>query len=365
MNIPLFAIVDTARTPDASPFGGWIWARRVCPYCVFAIGIFLGAGGIALFTTLPATPGQFSGYWLLGLALLTCCVAYTLVERDERAWLLLQFVGAACVGGMGFALLRLTALDIWLRLLGVNLLMPGNEILWFLTGLALLAWCVALLKSNGAACLLWQLATLPLAIIAFCWWHGLATIHLAQQEPPVLGMTVWFVLTGIGLLAVLHHERKLASHPRPRSVSPATRKPLPDEMPTKFPTRYHELLARGRFCEIFKVPCSTPCPLPMTVAAKYQRRRLKYRYYPEVLEAFEKAYAVLITPQTRDICRVAHDMMEMKEKQLGMKRFQEIEIILWGRLWKRLQDRELRANPPRDLQDKQRLLKELSQDLDD
>ena len=365
MKLSDIAAFDADKLPDRSPTSVLFWIRRLCPYSVFASGAFLGAGGIILCLTPPSSPTKPIGYWMLGLALLILLVAYNLVERDARAWLLLQFVGVASVGGCGLALMRLTALDIWLRLLGIDLHMPALEVLWFLAGLALIGWAVALLVDLGIACLLWQAATLPVAIAVCCWWRSLAAVHLAQQEYPVFGMTIWFVLTGIGLLALLRHERHLIQQAATQPASFSLPKQQPVETPVKYPTRYHELLARGRFCELFKVPCSTPCPLPVTVAAKYQRRRLKYRYYPEVLEAYEKAYAVLITPQSREICRIAHDMMEMKEKQVGMKRFQEIEIVLWGRLWQRLQDSGMRGHAPKDALEKQRLLKEISQDLDE
>ena len=349
----LVMAADTSQ--HLSPVSGLFWVRRLCPYFVFCLGIFLGAGGVMLLYAPAENAAQPGGLGVLGVALLLFWLANGLLERTALAWTLLHYGGATLVGGVGLALLRLSGPDIWLRLLGLHVELPGEEIFWFFAGLGLLGWATGLLLNRGTAYLLWHAATLPLALITAHWWLALP----AGTPAASLSVAGWVLLTGLGLVQLVRQSARRAAH----RAAPA--KPAAAPLSRKYPTRFHELLARGRFCELFEVPCGgASCPLAITAASKYQQARQKYRLYPEMLEPFEKAYAMLVTPQYRDICRLAHEIMQMKEKQVGKKRYTEIEIQLWESLWRRLQEGEYRRHPPKDLPEKQRLLRDVSLELD-
>ncbi len=126
-----------------------------------------------------------------------------------------------------------------------------------------------------------------------------------------------------------------------------------------FPTRYHELLARGRLCEIFELSCTQACPLATKVAAQYQQLRLKHADSPPTLEALEKAYSMLVTPRSRELCGLAHEIMEAQRKQLGERMYRSVEMLLWTKLWNRLQSNEFKGDPQKVRMEKQRLSKKI------
>jgi hypothetical protein len=255
---------------------------------------------------------------------------------------------------MGAALVHVSFLHTWYWLTVDSSYGHELGISWFTTGLALIIWCIGLLANSGGACFLWQVGILPIAFFSFWGWKHLAVSTLAMDHSFLVVLSTFYFAVSMGVLLLLSRHAYRRDHP----VEKTARKSW--QPPRSFPSKYHELLERGRLCELFEVPCAQPCPLPTAIVAKYQKRRIQYRLYPEILEPFEKAYAILVTPQKRELCKVAHEILQAKEKQLGPKRYQEMEVYLWRTLWERLQDGEYKGDPQKALQDKNRLLKEIT-----
>lgn len=327
-------------------------ARRIFPYVVYFVGAVLGsAATIRIFTTHEEPMREV--VWLL-VSLLLYWLAFGLLERNERSWKIYQAVGAVLTGGLGIALVIITTRDIILWLTFKNAAAAEVSIPWFISGVALVIWSVMLVANKGGACMLWQIAVLPIALYSFWWWKTQVVGALGTQ-PGLIVVSALYFAASMGVLLLMSSLINKRIKPKEDLKS---RKSW--QGPRSFPSKYHELLARGRLCELFELPCEDPCPLATQVVSKYQKRRIQYRLYPEILDPFEKAYAILVTPQKRELCRVAHEILRAKEKQLGAKRYQDQEIYLWKSLWDRLQDGEYMGDPQKALRDKNRLLKEIN-----
>ena len=118
--------------------------------------------------------------------------------------------------------------------------------------------------------------------------------------------------------------------------------------PAHYPTKYHELLARGRLCELFELPCDNPCPLATKVAMQYQQLKLKHQEFTTNLEALEKGYSVLVTPRSRELCGLTREIMEAQRKQLGDRVYYSIEPLLWSKIWTRLTKQRIQRRPAAD-----------------
>jgi len=360
---------DSSRQPDTtmdeSPRNPllklMLRARRIFPYVVFFVGAVLGSCAmIRIFRTGDHQQQLHELAWL-GISLLLYWLAFGLLERNERSWKIYQMAGAALTGALGIAIVIVTVGDF------IHWLTPSNPyaaemtLPWFITGAASIVWSFTLIANNGGACLLWQIAVLPIALYSFWWWKTQVWWWDPQKNDIVVEKTALVVLSALyfaasmGVLLLISHVVNLRARPK---EDPKARKAW--QGPRAFPSKYHELLARGRLCELFEVPCEDPCPLATSIVTKYQKRRIQYRLYPDILEPFEKAYAILVTPQKRELCKVAHEILRAKEKQIGSKRYQEQEIYLWKTLWNRLRDGEYMGDPRKAIRDKNRLLKEIN-----
>lgn len=334
-------------------------ARRIFPYLVFFVGAVLGSAAIIRLFADGGDP--LRGMAWLVVSLLLYWLAFGLLEGNERAWKIYQAVGAALTGGLGIALIVINSRDIFLWLTFKNPATAELSIPWFISGVALAIWSATLVANNGGARLLWQIAVVPIAMYSFWWWktqlvwRDLATNDLVMQKPVLVILSALYFAASMTVMLLLSSLANKRAKPKEEAKA---RKAW--QGPRSFPSKYHELLARGRLCELFELPCDDPCPLATQVVSKYQKRRIQYRLYPEILEPFEKAYAILVTPHQRELCRVAHEILRAKEKQIGPRRYQEMEIYLWKRLWDRLHDSEYMGDPQKALRDKNRLLKELN-----
>jgi len=340
-------------SPRNSMLAMMLKARRIFPYVVFFVGAVLGAAAtIRVFTASEAPMREVA--WLL-VSLLLYWLAVGLLERNERSWKIYQAAGAVLTGGLGIALIIITSKDIYLWITFKDAITSGMSIPWFISGIALLIWSVMLVANKGGACMLWQIAVLPIALYSFWWWKT-QVVGVLGTQPGLVVVSALYFAASMGVLLLISFL--INKHAKPKE-DPKSRK-ASWQGPRSFPSKYHELLARGRLCELFELPCEDPCPLATQVVSKYQKRRIQYRLYPDILEPFEKAYAILVTPQKRELCRVAHEILRAKEKQLGSKRYQDQEIYLWKTLWDRLQDGEYMGDPQKVLRDKNRLLKEIN-----
>jgi hypothetical protein len=329
--------------------------RRIFPYLVFFLGAVLGASAvIRVFSAVDQQQQMREMAWL-GISLLLYWLAFGLLERNERSWKIYQMIGAVLTGALGLALVIITTRDIILWLTFKNLYAVEMSISWFISGAALMVWGFTLVTNNGGACLLWQIAVLPIALYSFWWWKDQVQYAITEEKIVLVVLSALYFAVSMGALLlisyIVHQRAKPKEDPKARKAW---------QSPRSFPSKYHELLARGRLCELFELPCEDPCPLATKIVTKYQKRRIQYRLYPEILEPFEKAYAILVTPQKRELCRVAHEILRTKEKQLGARRYQEQEIYLWKTLWNRLQDGEYMGDPQKALRDKNRLLREIT-----
>ncbi len=342
------------RAPLSS---GLLWARRLFPYFVFLIGTLVGAGALMRLLAGDVRTRVIYGAILVG-ALLLFWLVQGLLERNTRSWRLYQNIGAALTGSVGFLLILMSATDVlfWLFVnTDPNAMQPLG---WFSAGIVLLIWAISLIWNNGTGCLLWQIALLPIGSLTLWWWRLQSATALQQVRPEqvfqlLLPVTGWFCGC---IVLVLFMSRRAARRTQPLPTS-ARQAPITTRT---FPTRYHELLARGRLCELFEQPCAQPCPLSTSIVVKYQKRRIQYQLYPEILEPFEKAYAMLVTPQSRELCKIAHEILQAKAKQLGAARYHDVEVYLWSTLWERLHDQEYRGDPHKVMRDKQQLIKELN-----
>jgi|GEM_PF-2219581 len=334
-----------------------IRARRLFPYLVFFLGAVVGSSGvIRVFNT--AGPRQARELAWLGISLLLYWLAIGLLQRNERSWKIYQGVGAVLTGSLGLALVIITVREIVLWITFKN---PNNvemSISWFISGAALIVWGFTLLMNNGGACLLWQIAVLPIALYSFWWWKDEVRFAFAGDKVVLVVLSALYFAVSMGAMLLISYLINAGVKPKPKEELSGARKSW--QSPRSFPSKYHELLARGRLCELFELPCEDPCPLATKVVTRYQKRRIQYRLYPDILEPFEKAYAILVTPQKRELCRIAHEILQAKERQLGAKRYQEQEIYLWSKLWSRLQDGEYMGDPRKALRDKNRLLREIA-----
>jgi len=345
--------------PRNSMLAMMLRARRIFPYMVFFVGAVLGSAAIIRMFTAGEAPMRGVA-WLL-VSLLLYWLAFGLLERNERSWKVYQAAGAVLTGGLGIALVIITSRDILLWLTFKNPAAAELSIPWFISGVALVIWSMMLVANKGGACMLWQVAVLPIALYSFWWWktqivwRDLSTNDLVVQKPSLVILSALYFAASMGVLLLLSSLVNTRAKPKEDAKARKTW-----QGPRSFPSKYHELLARGRLCELFELPCDDPCPLATQVVSKYQKRRIQYRLYPEILDPFEKAYAILVTPHKRELCRVAHEILRAKEKQIGAKRYQDQEVYLWKTLWDRLQDGEYMGDPQRALRDKNRLLKEIN-----
>ena len=331
-------------------------ARRLFPYLVFFAGAVIGSTAVIRVCRAEMQQERLHELAWLGVSLLLYWLAYGLLDRNERSWKLYQAAGAGITASLGVTLAVIAIPDAQYCITHAGDPIAFEQSApWFTTGVALTIWGLALLFNNGGACFLWQTAVLPGAFFAFWWWKEQAALALHDNQVTfVIISSVYFGLSMAVLLLIaqLVHKRIQTRD------SEMVRREW--DVPRSFSSKYHELFARGRLCELFEVPCEQPCPLATSIVAKYQKRRIQYRLYPDILEPFEKAYAILVTPQRRELCKVAHEILAIKEKQLGPELYHDMEIYLWRKLWERLQDGEYMGDPQKALRDKVQLLKDIS-----
>lgn len=340
-----------------------LWARRIFPYTVFFVGAVLGSAAVirvflapqsqgTIYATMPPESQLHELAWF-GVSLLLYWLSFGLLERNERSWKVYQAAGSALTGALGLGIAIMTGSDFlrWLMIKQPFSFETGTPL--FTTGLALIVWCVALLVNNGGACFLWQLAILPISLYTFWWWKDQVAAALHADQLYLVVFSALYFTASMGVLLLMSQLVYRRTRPREKKQLQGF------QLARTFPSKYHELFARGRFCELFEVTCADSCPLATAIVAKYQKRRVQYRLYPDILEPFEKAYAILVTPQKRELCKMAHEIMRLKEKQLGPNRYADAEVYLWNTLWDRLQDGEYMGDPQKALRDKNQLLKEI------
>ena len=344
---------DGTRTPILFIL---LWARRFFPYMVFFAGAVLGSSAVIRILRANVQQEQLHELAWLGVSLLLYWLAFGLLERNERSWKIYQGVGAVLTGALGISLVIIYSPEFirWLTFNSAHVI-DEKSIPFFTTGLALIVWSFSLLANNGGACFLWQIAVLPIALYSFWWWKEQVKYAFEREQTHLIVLSALYFAVSMGALLLMAQLVYLRSRSKDKSNARKTW-----QNPRSFPSKYHELLARGRLCELFEAPCENPCPLPTSIVSKYQKRRIQYRLYPDILEPFEKAYAILVTPQKRELCKVANEILLAKEKQLGAKRYQEVEVYLWRTLWDRLQDGEYLGDPRKAIRDKNRLLKEIN-----
>lgn len=242
------------------------WARRLFPYMVFFVGAVLGSAAVirillpktAVASLSAAMPPQRQLHELawFGVALLLSWLAFGLLERNERSWKMYQLTGAALTGALGIGISIITVSDFvhWLTLKQAFSFEVGTPL--FTTGLALIVWGIALLVNNRGASVLWQCAILPVSVYSFVLWYSQVTMALKDtpgrdpQVGPIIFSALYFAAS-MGILLMLSQlasqrrptEKRVTNNPKEKR---ATNKWTPVQR--SFPSAYHELLARGRFC---------------------------------------------------------------------------------------------------------------------
>ncbi|MHB9026515.1 MAG: hypothetical protein ACYC7E_20460 [Armatimonadota bacterium] len=332
------------------------WFRRFCAFVTALIGMLACAGSLMPLFDRELTSGRLSGLGYLLGALLLIWVGARLSIRKASQTRIMQILGV--IGfGLVAGVLTARALPMLLMQTGlINNAEVSTAVLAAGGGVLFLLLLIVLITSNETALAIWFFAafvTVLLQMIEFI----ITAQNLVMGGQPflVIAAALTILPTGIALYLL----RKLPTRTKVVAPKAKTTRTSAPPIPQYFPTVQHELLARGRFCELFGVPCSAPCPLPTQVATKYQQLRLEHERSPQILEALEKAYVILITPRQRALCNVAHDIMRIKAKELGPKRFGESEIEMWTYLWARLQDTELKGDAQRAAEAKLRIVKEL------
>ncbi len=314
------------------------------------------ASAIIIFLRPDGIHGAAYGSGLVAVALVMCWLAPGLQMHSPRAtaWFLRLSVGgcfalafaaaivAACdlrdvLQGQGGSALRLTLL------LAVVLVVVGG-----LVG-ALLALPI---KFMHAA---WVLLFGAGALLLLAGWGRLVYDEIVQHRylNALLSLLAVVPVLLMQRGAAVWHKHDVTLHPPPKA-----RNPRPKEMPY-YTNSFQEHWAKGRFCELFELPCTGTCPLATAVAARYQQLRMTYEHNPEGLAILEKAYGMLVTPRTRALCSVAHEIMRAKAKELGEKKFAIQEAYLWREIWSDLNDEEVKGDPERAQRAKLKLIKEL------
>ena len=270
-----------------------LWARRMFPYVVFFVGAVLGSAAV-LRIFLPGSPLESLSSALpphklhelawFGVSMLLYWLAFGMLERNARSWKLYQMVGAALTGALGIGIAIITVSDFvyWLTLKQPFSFETGTPL--FTTGVALIVWSIALLANNGGACFLWHLAILPISVYTFVSWNtqiGAALQDIPGKGPnfPSVIYSACYFAVSMGIMLLLS---QFANPRQQQKEKPGVKRPW--QVPRSFPSVYHELLARGRFCELFEMSCGDACPLATSVVARYQKRRVQYRQYPDILE---------------------------------------------------------------------------------
>lgn len=338
-------------TQHTTSYGSTL-VRSSCAYATLYIGIVLGAIALTILCSAGKLGATYTGIiWLLG-AVLTFWLGWGLVESNVHSWKILHGAGAIITGGVGVVLVLYGIQDAMHYNPETSVTSISQIICWLLGGLVLFIWACGQIATHRIAHLSWQVAVFPLGIGASVLWVNNLQAALQQHQTSALIISLcWFVgcVVVVRLLVRPDHHAIMASLMQVDDKI---------DIPKHFPTKYHELLARGRLCEIFELPCKNPCPLTTKVAMQYQQLRVRHHDSPQMLEALEKAYAVLITPRSRELCGIAHEILAAKEKQLGKRQYESIEVLLWAKLWKRLQEKDIKGDPERARAEKQRLMKE-------
>ncbi|MHB9133996.1 MAG: hypothetical protein ACYDBB_23250 [Armatimonadota bacterium] len=333
--------------------------RRLCAVMLVCAGIALGAS--AWVTLLGGATQQqlIAGLVFLVAGLVTLVISRGLLLDQALWWTIFHFTGFLAT--IGLSVLVVLANLNYFRALSEG--PSGFDIMVVLASLliiGLLLWGYQLLKHDPSARFLWELATVTLATVAVCVWITKAIWAIIEQQ------LVGYAGAGVSLIWVIVASvvmRKLREHPKPVATPSKSKKTThfrKIRAPGFFSSPFHEQFARGHFCEIFGLTCSsdTPCPLATKVAAKYQMLRMQYEHSTPILSVLEKTYVILVTPRMRELCTLAHEIMQAKAKAMGQKRFEEHELELWLTLWNRLQESEFGGEPKRVRDEKDRLIDE-------
>jgi hypothetical protein len=334
------------------------WYRRFCAFVAALIGMLACAGSLMLIFDRVWTSERLPGLGYFAGGLLLIVVGGRLSRRRAHLPWYLQLLGVIGFGSVTLALAT-HALIVLLTQTGLAGNMVVTPVALVIGGVIFLLLTSLLVTDHAVVIVLWFFAALLTVLLEIIELATSAQGVLASQQPGlVFAACLSLIPTGIGLFLVRGYT-PAARVAKKSKVAAKTTKTSAPPVPQYFPTVQHELLARGRFCELFGVPCTDPCPLSTMVATKYQQLRLEHERAPQVLEALEKAYIILITPRQRALCNIAHSIMRIKAKELGPQRFSESEIELWTRLWARLQDTEIKGDPQRATEMRNVVLKEL------
>lgn len=311
------------------------WTQRLSQFAIACQALVLGSIAIIqLFNADGRRELLIGGVYLL-IACYLLWLGAGLLRHAPRAWSLNLATGTIAIGatGLDFAVLGWPYLSEWVRL---GDYLPTVALFLPIGALLLLLWLPFLLANNDGAQQLWYLAGIPVALLLFRIWRD--TIWDASGNYLALALGIlWFFPAAYALHALQRTYTDEAAKAKAKRAS------IP-QAPQFFPTRYHEAAAKGRYCELFGITCSGDCPLPIRVAQEYQRLRNQFADSPDLLKLFEDGYRVLITPRLRSLCGVAHEIMRIKAKELGPKRFAQAEAYLWGKLWERLQNGEIKGD---------------------
>jgi len=329
------------------------WMRSICAYATMVNGIVLCAITFLILFPSKANVNANAFIWLF-LAALILWVAWGLVEGNPVSWKIFQAVGAVSLGASGIVCFFYGIQDFgrWLPVASGPVM--AGMLLWLLGGVILTCWAIAQIAEQPLAELAWLAASLP------C---GLALVVLLTRFISYAlssGQTFALIASAISIIVCLAAFRIIV---RPKyHIILASLLETDEKLGgggKRFPTHFHELLARGRLCEVFELPCGESCPLATKVAIQYQQLRLKNQDSPHALEALEKAYSILVTPRARELCGLAHEIMQAHRKRLGERVFKSLEMLLWTKLWNRLQSNEFKGDPQKVKMDMSQLIKKI------
>lgn len=328
------------------------WMRTISAYATTVNGVVFCA--IAFFILFSGKVSEsITGFIWIFLALLILWIAWGLIEGNSVSWKIFQAVGAMLIGATGIVLVLYGVQDYsrWSPVANGSIMF--SILLWLFGGVVLFCWATAQVAELPIAEMAWLATSIPFGVILIGVLIHNTISALAK------GQQLALIASVIPIVACLVAFRILV---RPQYHTLIDSLVETDELlqgGKRFPTHFHELLARGRLCEVFELPCTEACPLATKVARQYQQLRQKHQDSPQALEALEKAYSILITPRSRELCGLAHEVMDAQHKQLGDKVFKSVEMLLWTKLWNRLQSNEFKGDPEKVKKEKLRLIKKI------
>lgn len=329
--------------------------KGLFPVLVIGGGLALAASALILLFSTTETHNTNFGMRCLLLAVVLIWLGPGLSVNNYRAQLWYLRLSLAFLCAMAVNAVYAGFPDVTLFFATHGTFGPYLMLGWTLGLVAPLGLAVLLLYRIPAVLYGWHLLFSAICGILILTWGWLAVMQMQTQNYLLPVLTVLVLPSGVlttRWLAQWHRQDSIR-HPGPKP-----RRPMPRVAPS-FRNLHQELWAKGRFCELFELPCSGSCPLATSVASKYQQLRLQYQQDREMLDILEKAYGMLVTPRQRALCNIAHDIMRVKAAEWGGRKFAIREAYLWQEVWAALNSGDIKGDPDRALKAKAGLINEL------